>query len=107
MIPADAVAVIFDNIRTADDDEGYAAMSQRMLELAAEQDGFLGVSSVRDPITRHGITVSYWRDDDAAKAWKQVAEHLQAQRRGRDQWYAQYETIVATVTRTYSYAKDV
>lgn len=107
MIPVDAVVVIFDNIRTTDDDEGYATMSQRMLELAAAQDGFLGVSSVRDPLTRHGITVSYWRDDAAAKAWKQVAEHLQAQSLGRERWYAEYETIVATVTRTYSFAKDV
>ena len=49
-------AVIFTSLRT-DGDRGYGAMSERMLELAAQQEGFLGVESARDDI---GITVSYW-----------------------------------------------
>lgn len=90
-------AVIFTSIRT-DGDHGYAVMSRRMLELAAQQPGFLGVESARDDV---GITVSYWADDDAARAWKQVAEHLVAQERGRSTWYSDYQVRVATVTRSY------
>lgn len=48
-----------------------------------------------------GITVSYWVDDDAARTWKQVAEHLAAQRRGQEQWYETYRVRVATVHRDY------
>ena len=91
------VAVIFTSLRT-DGDDGYAVMSRRMDELAAQQPGYLGIEAARDGI---GITVSYWADEDAARAWKQVAEHLVAQQRGRDVWYADYRVRVAVVHRDY------
>ncbi|GAA1972986.1 antibiotic biosynthesis monooxygenase [Nocardioides panacihumi] len=90
-------AVIFTSLRTEGDD-GYAEAAERMEALAAEQPGYLGIEAARDGL---GITVSYWVDDNAAAAWKQVAEHLVAQRRGRDAWYADYQVRVATVTRSY------
>ena len=36
------------------------------------------------------------------RAWKQNSEHLVAQRRGNEQWYAHYELRVAKVERAYS-----
>jgi heme-degrading monooxygenase HmoA len=94
------VAVIFSSI-LGDDTAGYAETADRMEELAAGQPGYLGITSVRDPATNLGITVSYWRTDDDAAAWKRVAEHLAAQRSGRDRWYRSYRVEVATVGRTY------
>ena len=52
------LAVIFSSQRT-DGDQGYGAMAERMVELAREQPGFLGVESARDA-EGFGITVSYW-----------------------------------------------
>ena len=92
------VAVIFTSLRTDGDDEGYAAMAARMEELGAEQPGHLGIESVRDDL---GITVSYWRTEADARAWKQVAEHLGAQRLGQQQWYRSYRVRVAVVQRDY------
>ena len=91
------VAVVFTSVRT-EGDHGYAAMSRSMEALAGEQPGYLGIESAREGV---GITVSYWVDEAAARAWKQVAAHLVAQRRGRDSWYADYRVRVATVTRDY------
>lgn len=93
-------AVIFTSTRT-DGDNGYAAMSKRMDELARRQPGYLGIEAARDDV---GITVSYWRDDEAARAWKQVAAHAIAQRRGRAVWYRDYRVRIATVTREYGHA---
>lgn len=90
-------AVIFTSMRT-DGDQGYAATAAAMNALAAAQPGYLGVESAHDGL---GITVSYWRDEDAARAWKQVAAHLVAQRRGREVWYRDYRVRVATVRRDY------
>lgn len=90
-------AVIFTSLRT-EGDHGYAQMSERMDRLAAEQPGYLGLEFARD---QAGITVSYWVDEVAAAAWKQVAEHLIAQERGREVWYADYRVRVCTVTRDY------
>ena len=91
-------AVIFTSVRT-EGDRGYAVMAQRMDALAAEQPGYLGHESAHDDDL--GLTVSYWADETAAAAWKQVAEHLVAQERGREVWYADYRVRVATVTRDY------
>ena len=52
-------AVIFTSQRTETDQAGYEKMSQRMVELAKDQKGFLGVESVRSS-DGLGITVSYW-----------------------------------------------
>jgi heme-degrading monooxygenase HmoA len=91
------VAVIFSSVRT-DGDNGYEAMARTMVEMASAQPGFLGVESARDGV---GITVSYWRDEAAARAWKDVAAHLVAQRRGRADWYSDYRVRVAEVHREY------
>ena len=94
------VAVVFTSLRT-EGDNGYEVMSRRMDELVREQPGFLGVESARDGL---GITVSYWQDEAAAAAWKQVAEHTIAQDRGRAVWYQEYRVRVATVSRDYGIA---
>jgi heme-degrading monooxygenase HmoA len=91
-------AVIFTSTRTTGDN-GYARMLQRMEALAREQPGYLGIESVKDGLS--GITVSYWRDESDAAAWKQVAEHLVAQERGKQVWYNDYRVRVATVARDY------
>ena len=93
------VAVIFSSQRRAED-EGYAAMAERMVELAAAQPGFLGVESARGA-DGFGITVSYWKDEASARAWKQVGAHLEAQALGRARWYEAYAARVATVGRAY------
>ncbi len=51
-------AVIFSSLRT-DGDASYAQMADRMVELAAQQPGFLGAESTRGA-DGFGITVSYW-----------------------------------------------
>jgi heme-degrading monooxygenase HmoA len=89
------VAVIFTSVRTSGDN-GYAATAARMDELAAEQPGYLGIETARND-------VSYWIDDDAARSWKRVAEHVEAQQRGRSDWYRSYTVRVATVSREYGY----
>ena len=42
-------------------------MSDRMIGLVSQQDGFLGFESAREEL---GITVSYWRDEESIKKWK-------------------------------------
>jgi heme-degrading monooxygenase HmoA len=90
--------VIFTSQRTGIDD-GYEAMADRMVELAAKQAGFLGVESARDA-GGFGITVSYWSSLEAIAAWRAHAQHRIAQETGRKQWYAHFETRVARVERS-------
>jgi heme-degrading monooxygenase HmoA len=93
-------AVIFSSLRNADDEAGYAAAAERMLELAAVQPGFLGAESTRGS-DGFGITVSYWASEAAIAAWKHHAEHAATRARGRTHWYAHFELRVAKVERAY------
>lgn len=92
-------AVIFTSQRR-DGDHGYAAMADAMDTLAAAQPGYLGAESARD--AGCGITVSYWRDEAAIIAWKAEAQHLVAQRFGRERWYSHYAMRIAKVERAYA-----
>lgn len=98
-------AVIFTSRRSGVA-EGYEQTAERMLELAADMDGFLGVESVRGA-DGLGITVSYWRDEQAIAAWKKQAEHMAAQQKGKSLWYEDYIVRVSRVERSYSSAPKI
>lgn len=94
-------AVIFTSLRTEVDND-YNAMAAHMVSLAQQQEGYLGHESARDGI---GITVSYWQSLEAIRNWKQHAEHLVAQQKGRKEWYAHYKTRICLVERDYGFEK--
>jgi heme-degrading monooxygenase HmoA len=83
-------------------DEGYGAVADRMVELASQQPGFLGVESARGP-DGVGITVSYWVSPEAIAAWKAHVEHRVAQADGRRKWYADFEVRICRVERAYRF----
>jgi heme-degrading monooxygenase HmoA len=91
-------AVIFSSQR-ADADKDYNATAERMVELAAQQPGYLGIESARGA-DGFGITVSYWSSLQAIDAWKNQAEHLVAQRRGKETWYREFALRIARVERS-------
>lgn len=98
------MAVIFSSVLAVDDPD-YAAASRRMIELAGTMPGFLGLDTARD--SNLGITVSYWIDEKAVRAWREHPEHLEVQARGRRDWYARYDLRVARVTRAKTFSRKV
>ena len=92
-------AVIFTSVRT-EGDKGYSEMADLMLDLAKKQNGFLGVESAREEV---GITVSYWRDLETVKSWKENSDHRIAREKGREEWYQNFKTRIAKVERDYEF----
>jgi heme-degrading monooxygenase HmoA len=92
-------AVIFTSLKS-EADEGYADMSDEMMRLAHEQEGFLGVESARNEI---GITVSYWSSLESIRNWKANSRHQIAQKTGRDTWYKNYKVRICEVQRDYEF----
>jgi len=90
-------AVIFTSRRT-EGDNGYGKMATKMVELASQQPGFLGIESAREDV---GITVSYWSDLESIKNWKANLEHKEAQRLGHEKWYSSFKTRISKVERDY------
>lgn len=93
-------AVIFTNQQVVNA-EGYGEMAQAMAALAARQPGYLGIESTRGA-NGLGITVAYFTDEAAIRAWKQNLDHHAAQKLGKKRWYTHYELRVAKVERAYS-----
>lgn len=92
-------AVIFTSQRSAEG-TGYGETAERMVALAAQQPGYLGIESVRDA-SGLGITVSYWESEEAIRNWKANTEHALAREQGRRTWYSHFELRVAKVERAY------
>lgn len=96
-------AVIFSTRRNEQPGDHYDQTSQKMMLLAAQQNGFLGVETADGDI---GITVSYWTDEEAIAAWRRDADHAFAQYEGRTRWYDAYELRVARVERSHSFVRE-
>src|SRR3546814_1449398 len=96
-------AVVFSSLRRGGDDDGYVAAAGRMVELAREQPGFLGVESTRGA-DGFGITVSYWESEEAIRAWRRHAEHAGTREQGSARWYGHLEIRGAKVVRAYGWA---
>ena len=86
---------------TSDD---YGATAARMVALAAQQPGYLGVESTRDA-AGFGVTVSYWRDEASIAAWKADLEHAAVRDAGRERFYERYTLRVAKVERAYGWSR--
>jgi heme-degrading monooxygenase HmoA len=45
------------------------------------------------------LSLSWWRDEAAVQAWREMTEHREAQRVGRERLFASYRLRVAHVVR--------
>lgn len=95
-------AVIFTSVRT-DGDNGYAEMADRIVELASQQEGFLGVDSARNEV---GITVSYWCDLESILNWRENFDHTIAREKGRREWYQTFKVRKAKVENDFVFERN-
>lgn len=77
----------------------YLAMTDRMLELARLQEGFLGREHARDD--NLGISVSYWRTTAAIEAWRKDARHMAVKEFGRKDIYLNWQIRICRVEQEY------
>lgn len=95
-------AVIFTSIRT-NNEQDYQKMAARMEELAKKQEGYLGIESARNEV---GITISYWKDLESIKKWKEQTEHVVAQDMGKNYFYTTYKVRISLVQKDYIFEKN-
>lgn len=91
-------AVIF-TAREGKDLTGYEEWDKQMFELAQQQPGYLGHESYGSE--SGGVTISYWKDEEAIAHWKNNKLHKQAQELGKLKWYEQYRIRVCKVEKDY------
>jgi heme-degrading monooxygenase HmoA len=97
--------VVFRNRKRADVDQAaYDAEAEAMERLAAAQPGYLGFKSYAAD-DGEVVALSEWADEAAARAWRQVAEHRAAQRRGRSDYYQEYTLFACAEPRIHRYSR--
>ena len=65
-------------------------------------DGFVSIERF-ESLSEPGkiLSMSFWRDEDAVRQWRNVEEHRRIQRAGRQSIFADYRLRVAQVLRDY------
>ncbi len=85
-------------------DAEYAQTAARLRDLALREHGCLEFTSLTDGSEE--IALSYWPDEESVRAWKRHADHVMAQRLGRERWYATYRVDVAEIRRSYRHPPE-
>ena len=65
-------------------------------------DGFISIERFQSLANEHKIlSLSFWRDADAVRRWREQDEHRAAQLKGRGEVFADYRISVVAVERQY------
>jgi heme-degrading monooxygenase HmoA len=82
--------------------EEYSSTAERLMKIASVMPGFI---SFRDYTGHDGemLAVVEFASPEALAAWRNHPEHRQAQQRGRNDFYAEYEIVNCAVMHKYGY----
>ncbi|MDC1287101.1 antibiotic biosynthesis monooxygenase [Gammaproteobacteria bacterium] len=89
--------------------EPIAESKQQYLDIAAALgpelhgiDGFISIERF-ESLSQAGklLSLSFWRDEAAISAWRNLEQHRSAQQAGRDRLFRDYRLRVASVVRDY------
>ncbi len=96
------IAVIFELQPKAGAGERYFEIAGQLKPLLQTIDGFISVERFQS-LANPGkyLSLSFWRDEEAVKAWRNTVQHRQGQREGREAVFADYRLRVAAVLRDY------
>ena len=96
------IAVIFEVELQAGRVIDYLEIAQQLRPSVEEIDGFISIERF-ESLAQPGklLSLSLWRDEEAVRAWRNVAEHRQAQHDGRNGIFSAYRLRIANVFREY------
>jgi heme-degrading monooxygenase HmoA len=96
------IAIIFEVEPVAEHRDAYLDIAARLKPELEKIDGFISVERFQS-ITNPGkmLSLSFFRDEQAVQAWRNLATHRRAQEAGRGGLFANYRLRVASVLRDY------
>src|SRR5438034_5293046 len=87
------------------DSEAYRKTSRRMHELVEQIPGFISIKAYTAEDGEE-IDLVRFANEEALRTWKEQPDHLEAQRRGRDEFYDRYSVQACKVVRDYEFRVD-
>jgi heme-degrading monooxygenase HmoA len=96
------IAVIFEVIPAPGRKQEYLDLAAQLRPDLEKLDGFVSIERFASLSDENKIlSLSFWRDEDAVKRWRNFAGHREAQARGRSGVFAEYRLRIAGVIRDY------
>jgi heme-degrading monooxygenase HmoA len=96
------IAVIFEVWPAAGQKQTYLDIAAQLKPELERIDGFLSIERFQSLVDDTKIlSLSFWRDEAAVAAWRNVEHHRSAQKAGRDHVFRDYRLRVAHVLRDY------
>ena len=96
------IAVIFEFEPNAGKTDDYLDIASQLRPIVEKIDGFISIERF-ESLSQPGkiLSLSFWRDEEAVNEWRNIAEHRQAQRDGRNGIFSDYRLRIASVIRNY------
>ena len=96
------IAVIFEAWPKPDQRQNYLDLAAALRPQLEKIEGFISIERV-EGLTQPGkiLSLSFFRDETAGAAWRNIEDHRRAQAKGRGQVFADYRLRIAGVTRDY------
>jgi heme-degrading monooxygenase HmoA len=96
------LAVIFEVIPAPGRREEYLNLAAQLRPELEKIDGFISVERFASLTDENKLlSLSFWRDEEAVRRWRNLARHREAQARGRSGVFADYRLRIANVVRNY------
>ena len=97
------IAVIFEFTPAEGRFKDYKALAEALAEDVQRIDGFISVERF-ESITTKGkfVSLSFWRDEEAVRKWRNLQSHRDAQKQGRGGIFKSYRLRIAEVRRDYT-----
>ena len=99
------IAVIFEVVPAPGKRDLYLNVAAQLKPQLEQIDGFISVErfqSITNPDKM--LSLSFFRDEEAVKTWREHAEHRIAQEQGKREIFADFRIRVAEVVRDYTLA---
>lgn len=96
------IAVIFEVEPTAEGRPAYLDHAAALKPLLEQMDGFISVERFQSLTNADKLlSLSFWRDEESVRGWREMERHRQAQAAGRGGLFQDYRLRVAHVVRDY------
>lgn len=97
------IAVIFEFTPVEGRFADYKALAEGLAEDVRNFDGFLSIERFESIITKGKfVSLSFWRDEEAVRKWRNLQKHREAQKKGRASIFKSYRLRIAEVRRDYT-----
>jgi heme-degrading monooxygenase HmoA len=97
------IAVIFELTPAPGRKQEYLDLAAALASELKDRDGFISIErfqSISNP--ERFVSLSFWRDEEAVRKWRNLQKHREAQAKGRKEVFSTYRLRVAKVLRDYS-----